>query len=144
MSHYVTIILTTALIIASTTAAYADEARFGDRAKAFASARYHDGKQLLLGPQPRPYPRVPATSDCIALYQQRLALRHERLDYKPGYWDDPRNQTAVFIGTIWSPVFYFLGYTAVSAHLADLNDADPTAELDALSAASQRQRCFER
>ena len=62
----------------------------------------------------------------------------------PPYWDDQRNQTAIFLDAIWTPALYFLSYSAITAHLDQINDIGPMAELEALSRASAQRRCFEK
>ncbi len=106
--------------------------------------RYQDGRRLIEGPREVIPPALEPGQSCIALYERRLALLRHMDDYKPAYWDDPRNQAAVLIGTIWAPSFYFLSYSAINAHLDATNDTDPRAELDALRYASAQQRCFQK
>lgn len=106
--------------------------------------RLHDGRRLIKGPSESDPPPVEPHQSCIELYQRRLSLLRQLHDYKPSYWDDPRNQAAVFIGTVWMPAFYFLNYSAVSAHLDELKHIEPRVELDALRHASAQQRCFEK
>lgn len=130
-------------IISMTTFAAAGDS-LGQQAGDFLIDRYHDGRRLLEGPRQTATPAVAPGQSCIALYERRLELLRNMNDYKPAYWDDPRNQAAVFIGTIWTPAFYFLGYSAISAQLDSLNDIDPQVELDALRFASAEQRCFEK
>ncbi len=115
-----------------------------ERLREFALDRVYDGQRLVLGPSEIALPAIDPNSSCIELYQRRVKLWHQVHDYKPAYWNDPRNQAAVFLGTIWSPAFYFLGFSAVTAHLDQLNDAAPLAEIDALSRASAQLRCFEK
>lgn len=110
----------------------------------FGIERFNDGRLMIEGPRIiEPAPTDPAAS-CRALYQRRMALQRNLDDYKPAYWEDPRNQTAVFLGTIWVPAFYFLAYSAVTTHLDELKDYTPQTEIDALRRASAALRCFEK
>jgi hypothetical protein len=110
----------------------------------FVVDRYHDGQRLIEGPTVATPPVIEPNQSCAALYQRRLVLLQQMHDYKPAYWDDPRNQAAVFLGAIWTPAFYFLGYSAITAQLDKLNEIDPQTELDALRHVSAQLRCFEK
>ena len=132
------------LVILSTTTAQATGENIADQVREFALAGYRNGRQLINDPREIPLPTIETNRSCIDLYRRRVTIMRHLHDYKPPYWDDPRNQSAVFLGTIWIPAFYFLGYSAVSAHLDELNKLEPQAELEALSRASAQQRCFEK
>lgn len=114
------------------------------RLQQFIIDRYQDGKYLIQGPSEIAPPPIDEHLSCVELYNRRIDLLHETNHHKPSYWNDPRNQAAIFIGTIWTPAFYFLGYSAVAVHLDEINDNDPQTHLDALRRASARQRCFEK
>ena len=108
----------------------------------FAKRRMGDLKKLVVGPNGQPAPHIAPYQTCQQLYQRRLALLPRTLNYKPSYWDDPRNQVAVFLGTMFAPAFYFLGYSGISSYLDAANQIDPRIELDALRHVSAQQRCF--
>ena len=110
----------------------------------FAKNRYRDIKKIIFGPNGQPAPVIAPYQTCHQLYRRRLELLPQTLNYKPDYWDDPRNQVAVFLGTMFTPAFYFLGYSGISAYLDAANQIDPRIELDALRHASAQQRCFTR
>ena len=133
-----------ALIVVASVSATAYAEPFGDQARQFAYDRYADGRLLIEGAREPTQTVIPMELDCVALYERRIGLRRELDDHQPAYWDDRRNQAAVFLGTVWTPAFYFLGYSAVSAHLTDLRKTDPQREIDALSYAAAARRCFER
>ncbi|MDA0824538.1 MAG: hypothetical protein O3C28_19265 [Proteobacteria bacterium] len=115
-----------------------------DNVRDFALARYRDGQRLIEGPREPAPATIPAGLSCIELYERRLELIRQSDDYKPSYWDDPRIQAAAFIGTIWTPAFYFLGYSAITAHLDELHTTDSRPNLNAIRRASATQRCFEK
>ncbi len=144
MSLFVRFFAVALLTALAPTTAQAIEESIDVQAGEFALERYRDARRLIEGPREIPLPVIDTAQSCGDLYRRRVTLRRHLDDYKPPYWSDPRNQTAVFLGTIWTPAFYFLGYSAVSAHLDQLTDANPRAELDALSQASAQQRCFEK
>lgn len=133
-----------ALIPALTTTVCATGENLDQHVRQFVVDRYHDGRRLIEGPREITPPLIEPDQSCVELYQRRLTLLRRLHDYQPAYWDDPRNQAAVFLGAIWTPAFYFLGYTAVNARLDEIDDIDPRAELDALRYASARARCFEK
>ena len=132
------------LVVLSTSSAYAIGEITSEQLREFALARVEDGQRLVLGRAAVPPPTVDPNAGCIELYQRRVGLWQQTHDRKPAYWEDPRNQAAVFIGTMWAPAFYFLSFSAISAHLDDLKDIGPQAELDALSRVSAELRCFEK
>ncbi len=132
------------LPVLSTTTVQAAANNPDERIRQFVVERYHDTRHLIEGPQGSAPPAIAPDQSCITLYERRLTLLRQLDDYKPPYWDDPRNQAAVFIGTMWTPAFYFLGYSAVNARLEEIDDIGPQTELDALRHASAQQRCFER
>ena len=128
----------------SNASVHADGESFDVQVNEFVVDRYHDGRRLIEGPRVATPPVIDPNQSCVALYQRRLVLLQQMHDYKPAYWDDPRNQAAVFLGTIWTPAFSFLGYSAITAQLDELNEIDPQTELDALRHVSAQQRCFEK
>ncbi|MGH8598437.1 MAG: hypothetical protein ACREXT_17430 [Gammaproteobacteria bacterium] len=110
----------------------------------FVYDRIGDGHRLILGPHaPHTAPVAPHQT-CEALYAQRLALMQTQYDYKPAYTDDPRNRAAIFIGTIFTPAFYFLAFSGIQAYGEANDDAATHAQLDTLRYASAQQQCFVR
>ena len=116
---------------------------YRQKAEQFARDRLSDARNFLIGPA-RPAAVSPVTLDCRALYTQRVALTRDRLDYRANFWDDPRNRAAAFIGAAWSGAFYYLPYSALAAYSSAISGPQTQTEIDALRAASARQRCFER
>jgi len=114
------------------------------RAKAFARDRAADGQRLLLGPTAPPVTPPPAALSCSELYERRVALMRTQLDYQPPYTDDPRNRAAVFIGTIFTPGFYFLPFSAIQDYVGADRKVRTEHELDALRYASAAQQCYVR
>lgn len=111
-------------------------------AEQFTYDRLSDGRRLLFGPYPPHVAPVPPAQTCADLYAQRLQLMQTQYDYKPGFTDDPRNRAAVFIGTIFTPAFYFLAFSGIQAY-GDANDeAQTQSQLDTLRYASAQQQCF--
>ncbi len=110
-------------------------------AAAFARARLDDGRRLLLGPPaPTPSPATPEL-DCAALYTRRVALMQDQLDYRPAWSDDPRNQSAVFIGAVFTPGFYFLPFSGIQDYLDRDRKVRIERELDVLRAAAAARHC---
>jgi len=130
--------------LSATFAAVAAEPTFEQRARQFATDRYDDARTLINGPRQTAAPAIDPATGCVALYERRMQLQRTMANRNPVYWDDPRNQAAVFLGTVWTPAFYFLGYSAVTGHLDGLAANEPQVEIDALRRASAALRCFER
>jgi hypothetical protein len=143
-SLFITLLLTlsTAAVSAETTVSSSMSA-YRQKAERFARDRLGDAHDLLVGPE-RPAAMSPTDLDCRALYARRVALIQDRLDYRPTFWDDPRNRTSVFLGATWTPAFYYLGYSALAGYTQANTGPQRQAEIDALRSASARQRCFER
>ncbi|MGD9600957.1 MAG: hypothetical protein AB7O21_07315 [Gammaproteobacteria bacterium] len=112
------------------------------RSEQFVYDRLGDGQRMLLGPAAPRAVTVPPGQSCAALYERRVALLRAQYDYKPAYTDDPRNRAAVFIGTIFTPAFYYLAFSGVQAYNDAAGGADVQAEIDALRYASAAQQCF--
>ena len=110
----------------------------------FAHARVRQARDLLTGPV-RPVPALPPPElDCRELYRRRVNLISTQTDQRPPVWDDLRNQTAVFLGTVWTPAFYYLGYSTLAGYAERPGQAQLQADIDALRSASAQRRCFER
>jgi len=113
-------------------------------AEAFARDRARDGERMLLGPT-APVVTPPAPElDCAALYARRVALMQHQLDYRPAWSDDPRNQAAVFIGTIFTPGFYFLPFSGIQDYVDGDRKVRAERELDALRTAAAARQCYVR
>jgi len=131
-------------LTAGTAVAQPDWPTMRAHAGAFASQRAHDGEHLLLGPRvPRVTPPLEEL-DCAALYARRVALMQHQLDYRPPWSDDPRNQAAVFIGTIFTPGFYFLPFSGIQDYVDGDRKVRAERELDALRAAAAARQCYVR
>lgn len=110
----------------------------------FVYDRIGDGQRLVLGPHAPSVAPVPPDQTCADLYAQRVALMQTQYDYKPAFTDDPRNRAAIFIGTIFTPAFYYLAFSGIQAYTEATDDAATQAQLDALRYASATQQCFVR
>jgi len=104
----------------------------GAQAADFAAARVEDTRT------------PPAGLSCAELYERRLALMRTQLDYRPPYSDDPRNKAAFLVGTMWTPGFYFLPFSAVQDYLDADRKTDAEHELDQLRHAAAMQQCYVR
>jgi len=110
----------------------------------FAAARVEDTRSLLFGHAAPAPVAPPAGLSCAELYERRLALMRTQLDYRPPYSDDPRNKAAFVVGTMWTPGFYFLPFSAVQDYLDADRKTDAEHELDQLRHASAMQQCYVR
>jgi hypothetical protein len=81
---------------------------------------------------------------CDDLYRMRTELLRRTYHYVPPYLDDPRNVAAIAVGTIVTPAFYYLPYTAVQGYLRGRQAVAVDAELSALRQASATKDCFSR
>ncbi len=135
-----------AVLMASTLTVFADALPTDAQppVAAFAAARVEDTRSLLFGhATPGPTP-LPAGLTCAELYERRLALMRTQLDYRPPYSDDPRNKAAFAIGTMWTPGFYFLPFSAVQDYLDSDRKTNAENELDQLRHAAAMQQCYVR
>lgn len=121
-----------------------DTAALEASARAFAAARAADAEVVLLGPALPVTPTLDPALDCNALYLRRMALTRQQLDYHTSYLDDPRNQTALAVGTVTTWGFAYLPFTAMQSYTRSARKAYLEAELDALRQASARLQCFRR
>ena len=119
-------------------------AGFEADARAFAAARAADAAAVLLGPAVPVTPTIEPALDCNALYLRRMALTRQQLDYHTSYLDDPRNQTALAVGTVTTWGFAYLPFTAMQSYTRSARKGQIEAELDALRQASARLQCFRR
>lgn len=131
-------------LVATTSQAQPDWPAVQARAEAFARDRAADGRRLVLGPTAPQVTPPPATLTCTELYERRVALMQQQLDYRPAYTDDPRNQAAVFIGTIATPAFYFLPFSGIQDYVDADRKVRTERELDALRYASATRQCYVR
>jgi len=131
-------------LLASAITATAEPLPPGDQAPAaaFAAARVEDTRTLLFGPTAPAAGVLPEGLSCAELYERRLALMRTQLDYRPPYSDDPRNKAAFAIGTMWTPGFYFLPFSAVQDYLDSDRKVQAESELDQLRHAAALQQCY--
>ena len=121
-----------------------DELRSGMySAEIFVEERVRDARELLLGPT-RPEVIEQTGSGCATLYARRLQLLRGNLEPNKNFASDPRHAAAAFVGTIWTPAFYYLPFRAVAETARGRHRRQAAAELDQLRAASAAARCFER
>jgi len=111
-------------------------------AEQFVYDRLGDGRHMIFGPAAPQVPPVDPARTCADLYTERLRLLQAQYHYKPAYTDDPRNRAAVFIGTIFTPAFYYLAFSGIQAYNEAADDAAIQGRIDALRYASAEQMCF--
>lgn len=130
------------LLAALPAAAELDADQMALAAQHFALDRARDTRRLILGPQQPAVAPVPERETCESLYTRRLALMRAQLNYKPSFYQDPRNTLAVAIGAVFEPGYYVLAYTGLSGYLDKLAKNEMSAEIDALRYASAERHCF--
>jgi hypothetical protein len=133
-------------LMASASSVTADSPPMDARSPAaeFAAARVEDSRSLLFGPAIPEAGAPPTGLSCAELYERRLALMRTQLDSRPAYSDDPRNKAAFAIGTMWTPGFYFLPFSAVQDYLDSDRKTNAEHELDQLRHAAAKQQCYVR
>lgn len=141
----ITISLVLSLLIGAPPVSAWDGSAMVQQAGEFALDKAREVRDLAVGPlHPGEPARPDPLPDCAAIYARRLTLLRQQLDYKPALTSDPQYGAAAFVGTMWTPAFYYLPYRAVSSLQDQWKDARPQAELDMLRHLSAQQRCFER
>lgn len=81
---------------------------------------------------------------CEELYYERVVLMQRARPFAPAYYDDPRNQAAAFMGSVFTPFYYLWGYTAFESYYDARRIEAVDRRLDALRQISARKDCFVR
>jgi hypothetical protein len=81
---------------------------------------------------------------CADLYYERTVLMQRTNSFAPAYYDDPRNQALFYLGTVYTPMYYLLGYTAFESYYDTRRVEAVNRRLDALRQVSARKDCFVR
>ncbi|MCC7412599.1 MAG: hypothetical protein IT495_13350 [Gammaproteobacteria bacterium] len=81
---------------------------------------------------------------CEELYYERTVLMQRTNSFAPAYYDDPRNQAAAFLGTVFTPMYYLMGYTAFESYYDSRRVEAVNRRLDALRQVSAQKDCFVR
>ncbi len=81
---------------------------------------------------------------CEELYYERVVLTQRARAFAPAFYDDPRNQAAVFLGSVATPLYYLWGYTAVESYYDARRVEAVNRRLDVLRQLSARKDCFVR
>jgi hypothetical protein len=98
---------------------------------------------FLEGPQYRSWPVNPAL-DCTQIYEEMVRLTPYTYNYKPDFYDDPRNGAIGALGFAFTPIFYAWSYTALDRYSEQRKISDTGQRIDALRRASARQDCWVR
>lgn len=81
---------------------------------------------------------------CEELYYERVVLMQRARPFAPAYYDDPRNQAAAFMGSVFTPFYYLWGYTAFESYYDAKRIEAVDRRLDVLRQISARKDCFVR
>lgn len=100
-------------------------------------------QDFVVGPQYQEWP-APATSDCPQIYEEIVRLTPYTYNYKPDFYDDPRNAALGLLGLVYPQAFYVWGYTALDNYSEGRTIADTRMHIDSLRRASARQDCWVR
>jgi hypothetical protein len=100
-------------------------------------------QDFVVGPRYHEWP-APATSDCAQIYEEIVRLTPYTYNYKPDFYDDPRNAALGLLGLVYPQAFYVWGYTALDNYSEGRTIADTRMHIDSLRRASARQDCWVR
>lgn len=100
-------------------------------------------QDFVVGPQYREWP-APGTSDCAQIYEEIVRLTPYTYNYKPDFYDDPRNAALGLLGLVYPEAFYVWGYTALDNYSEGRRIADTRMHIDSLRRASAQQDCWVR
>jgi len=81
---------------------------------------------------------------CEQLYYERVVLMQRARPFAPAFYDDPRNQAAVFLGSVATPFYYLWGYTAVESYYDARRVEAVDRRLDVLRQVAAHKDCFVR
>jgi hypothetical protein len=98
---------------------------------------------FVVGPQYREWP-APVAADCAQIYEEIVRLTPYTYNYKPDFYDDPRNAALGMLGLVYPEAFYVWGYTALDNYSEGRTIADTRMHIDSLRRASAQQDCWVR
>lgn len=100
-------------------------------------------QDFVVGPRYHEWP-APATTDCAQIYEEIVRLTPHTYNYKPDFYDDPRNAALGLLGLVYPEAFYVWGHTALDNYSEGRTIADTRMHIDSLRRASARQDCWVR
>ena len=99
--------------------------------------------EFVSGPRYLEFPANP-NATCADLYAQMRRIMPRTYNYKPDFYDDPRNEALGLLGFVYAPVFYGWALTSLDNYFDGRNIAKNNMRLDALRQAAADQDCWVR
>jgi len=93
-------------------------------------------------PQKQTPPPADYYKSCEELYEEMLDLMPQANNYYAGFWEDHLNSTAVTVGTMWNPVFVYMGVAAVRDYVEERRIRNTNQRISELRRVSGRKHCF--
>lgn len=81
---------------------------------------------------------------CFELDDRLTRLTPKTYSEAPEFYSDPRNGAAVWVGTLWTPAWAYLGYAGLRQEYRESRMAAAHAEMDQLRQLKARRHCYER
>ena len=81
---------------------------------------------------------------CLELDQQLATLEPQTYSDNPEFYSDPIQGTALWVGTLWTPAWAYLGYTGYKEHQQQGRMADAEAKMEHLRKLKALRHCYER
>jgi hypothetical protein len=81
---------------------------------------------------------------CAQIYEEMVRLMPRTYNYKPDFYDDPRNAALGMLGFVFTPVFYGWAYTALDNYSEDSSISRTNMRLNSLRQAAAQQDCWVR
>jgi hypothetical protein len=81
---------------------------------------------------------------CPELDSRLTALEPQTYTDTPGFYSDPLQGSAVWIGILWSPAWAYLGYASVMEQYRQGRMADTLTQMEQLRLLKAQQHCYER
>jgi hypothetical protein len=103
----------------------------------------HNARAFMTGPD-YAIPATPADLTCEQIYERIVQLTPQTYNYRPAFWEDPRNGALVALSWVFTPSYYLLAYSGVAYHGEQQSIGGVNRQIDALRRASARKDCWVR
>lgn len=84
------------------------------------------------------------TGSCEQIYEEMVRLMPRTYNYKPDFYDDPRNAALGMLGFVFTPVFYGWAYTAIDNYSEGRQIDNVNMRIDSLRRAAAQRDCWVR
>lgn len=99
-------------------------------------------QEFAAGPRYIEFPTPNGT--CAQIYDEMVRLMPRTYNYKPEFYEDPRNAALGMLGFVFTPVFYGWAYTALDNYSEGRQIDNANMRIDALRRAAAQQDCWVR